>query len=530
MIRMAWITSGYIPSPGRMAVIAGTTFTQLVRMKVFLFLGLFAVALLALSSFRLSAVLGPETGGINELVLLKNSAYGAMRVFGLFFCVAATALIIPRDAEDRILYTILCKPVPRIDYLMGKVLGVLALTLVAVLLMDAVMTLVLWMRTDTVVAEQIASLKGRYTLEEMQPYLDRIRLQGATWNVQTGLGVMMCEFVVLSSLTLLMSCVTNGTIISALLTFMIYLAGLFQTQALSLWVGSGTDGLSWWEVAGSRLFSLVFPNFQIYSVTDSALNGRLIPLSLFGTLALITLGYFVFHMTLAVQEKGILRRNRMKDIINARCSWAGTDELYIKYHDEEWGRPVSDDKTLFEFLVLESAQAGLSWLTILRKREGYRRAFHGFDVEKVARMTAKDVERLMRFDGIVKNRLKINSAINNAKLFMAVQEEFGSFYRYVLSFFPNHQPIVNHFRALAQIPAVSPESEAMSRDMKRRGFRFFGPTICYAFFQATGFVNDHIEGCFCKAAQYAKSQPHVQPETLITGPEGTNAEIRHSRP
>ena len=280
MIRMAWITSGYIPSPGRMAVIAGTTFTQLVRMKVFLFLGLFAVALLALSSFRLSAVLGPETGGINELVLLKNSAYGAMRVFGLFFCVAATALIIPRDAEDRILYTILCKPVPRIDYLMGKVLGVLALTLVAVLLMDAVMTLVLWMRTDTVVAEQI-------------------RLQGATWNVQTGLGVMMCEFVVLSSLTLLMSCVTNGTIISALLTFMIYLAGLFQTQALSLWVGSGTDGLSWWEVAGSRLFSLVFPNFQIYSVTDSALNGRLIPLSLFGTLALITLGYFVFHMTLA---------------------------------------------------------------------------------------------------------------------------------------------------------------------------------------------------------------------------------------
>ena len=283
MVRMAWITSGYIPSPRRMAVIAGTTFTQLVRMKVFLFLGLFAVALLALSSFRLSAVLGPETGGINELVLLKNSAYGAMRVFGLFFCVAATALIIPKDAEDRILYTILCKPVPRIDYLMGKVLGVLALTLIAVLLMDAVMTLVLWLRTDTVVAEQIASLKGRYTVEEMQ----------------TGLGVMMCEFVVLSSLTLLMSCMTNGTIISALLTFMVYLAGLFQTQALSLWVGSGTGGISWWEMAGSRLFALIFPNFQIYSVTDSALNGQTIPLSLFGSLALITLGYFVFHMTLA---------------------------------------------------------------------------------------------------------------------------------------------------------------------------------------------------------------------------------------
>ena len=175
----------------------------------------------------------------------------------------------------------------------------LALTLIAMLLMDAVMTLVLWLRTDTVVAEQMAALKGRYTVEEMQPYLDRIRLQGATWNVQVGLGVMMCEFVVLSSLTLLMSCITNGTIISALLTFMVYLAGLFQTQALSMWMGSGTSGLSWWEVTGGKLFSLIFPNFQIYSVTDSALNGQVIPLSLFGSLALITLGYFVFHMTLA---------------------------------------------------------------------------------------------------------------------------------------------------------------------------------------------------------------------------------------
>lgn len=299
MLCMAWINSGYIPSPARMAVIAGTTFTQLVRMKVFLFLGVFALVLLSLSSFRLSSVLGPETGGINELVLLKNSAYGAMRIFGLFFCVASTALVIPKDAEDRILYTILCKPVPRIDYLMGKVLGVLTLTLVAVLLMDAIMTLVLWLRTDTVVTEQIAVFKGRYTIEEMQPYLDRIRLQGATWNVQIGLGVMMCEFVVLSSLTLLMSCITNGTIISSLLTFMVYLAGLFQTQALSLWVGSGTDGLTWWEVFGSRLFALVFPNFQIYSITDSALNGQMIPLSLFGNLVVISLGYFVFHLTLS---------------------------------------------------------------------------------------------------------------------------------------------------------------------------------------------------------------------------------------
>lgn len=189
----------------------------------------------------------------------------------------------------------------------------------------------------------------------------------------------------------------------------------------------------------------------------------------------------------------------MKDLIDARCGWAGTDELYVKYHDEEWGKLVTDDKTLFEFLVLESAQAGLSWITILRKREGYRKAFHNFDVKKVAQMTQEDIERLMQFDGIVKNRLKINCTINNARLFMAVQKEFGSFYEYTLSFFPNRQPIVNHFKTLSQIPATSPESDAMSKDMKKRGFKFFGSTICYAHLQAAGFVNDHLEGCFCKA-------------------------------
>lgn len=189
----------------------------------------------------------------------------------------------------------------------------------------------------------------------------------------------------------------------------------------------------------------------------------------------------------------------MEDLINARCGWAGTDELYVKYHDEEWGKLVTDDKTLFEFLVLESAQAGLSWITILRKREGYRKAFHNFDVKKVAQMTKEDIERLMQFDGIVKNRLKINCTINNARLFMAVQKEFGSFYEYTLSFFPNRQPIVNHFKTLSQIPATSPESDAMSKDMKKRGFKFFGSTICYAHLQAAGFVNDHLEGCFCKA-------------------------------
>lgn len=192
----------------------------------------------------------------------------------------------------------------------------------------------------------------------------------------------------------------------------------------------------------------------------------------------------------------------MEDLINARCGWAGTDELYIKYHDQEWGRPVTDDQTLFEFLALEGAQAGLSWITILRKREGYRQAFHGFDVNKVAQMTPEDVERLMQFDGIVRNRLKINSTIHNAKLFLAIQKEFGSFYRYVLSFFPDAQlPVVHNFRSLSEIPATTPESDAMSKDMKKRGFKFFGSTICYAFLQAAGFVNDHLEGCFCKSGQ-----------------------------
>ena len=191
----------------------------------------------------------------------------------------------------------------------------------------------------------------------------------------------------------------------------------------------------------------------------------------------------------------------MQDMIDGRCGWCGTDGLYVKYHDEEWGRPVTDDGKLFEFLVLERAQAGLSWITILRKREGYRKAFCNFDAGKVARMTDDDVERLMHFDGIVKNRLKIKATITNARLFLAVQEEFGSFRDYTLSFFPGGKPITNHFRSLNEIPASSPESDAMSRDMKKRGFKFFGPTICYAHLQASGFVNDHLTGCICRNGQ-----------------------------
>lgn len=188
----------------------------------------------------------------------------------------------------------------------------------------------------------------------------------------------------------------------------------------------------------------------------------------------------------------------MQDLINGRCGWCGTDGLYIKYHDEEWGRLVTDDRLLFELFTLESAQAGLSWITILRKREGYRRAFHGFDANKVAQMTEQDVERLMQDGGIVRNRLKIKSAISNAKLFLAIQKEFCSFYTYTLSFFPERKPIIHQRKTLKAIPAVTPESDAMSRDMKKRGAKFFGSTICYAYLQAAGFVNDHLVDCICR--------------------------------
>jgi len=177
-----------------------------------------------------------------------------------------------------------------------------------------------------------------------------------------------------------------------------------------------------------------------------------------------------------------------------RCSWCGTDPLYVKYHDEEWGKEVHDDKVLFEFLILESAQAGLSWITILKRREGYRKAFADFDVHKVASFGPSEIERLMQDTGIIRNRLKIVAAINNAKNFVSIQEEFGSFNRYLYSFLPEGKPIINTRRG-GDIPPSTGISDAISKDMKKRGFKFFGTTICYAHMQATGMVNDHIIDC-----------------------------------
>jgi DNA-3-methyladenine glycosylase I len=179
-----------------------------------------------------------------------------------------------------------------------------------------------------------------------------------------------------------------------------------------------------------------------------------------------------------------------------RCEWAPEgDPLYLAYHDEEWGLPSRDDRHLFELLVLEGAQAGLSWATILRKREGYRKAFAGFDPEAVARFGSADVERLLRDPGIVRNRLKVESAVGNARASLAVREQQGSLAAYLWGFVGG-SPIQNRRRALNEVPAETAESRAMSKDLKRRGFRFVGPTVCYAFMQAAGLVNDHVVTCF----------------------------------
>ncbi|MGI0055903.1 MAG: DNA-3-methyladenine glycosylase I [Nitrosarchaeum sp.] len=177
-----------------------------------------------------------------------------------------------------------------------------------------------------------------------------------------------------------------------------------------------------------------------------------------------------------------------------RCTWV-KDDLSITYHDNEWGIPQHDDRQLFEFLVLEGAQAGLSWSTILKRREGYRKAFSNFDPLKVSKYTSKHIEKLLDNKEIIRNKLKINSAINNATHFLKIQKEFGSFDKYVWNFV-NHKPIINNFKKLSDLPVSTPISEKLSKDLKMRGFAFVGPTICYAFMQAIGMVNDHTYGCF----------------------------------
>jgi DNA-3-methyladenine glycosylase I len=181
--------------------------------------------------------------------------------------------------------------------------------------------------------------------------------------------------------------------------------------------------------------------------------------------------------------------------MKSRCAWCGSDPLYVKYHDCEWGTPVHDDRRLFEFLILEGAQAGLSWLTILKKRENYRKAFHGFDPQKIVAYPETDVQRLLADPGIIRNRLKIESAIRNARGVLKIIDEFGSFDAFIWRYVDD-RPIQNAWRSLAELPARTERSDTISKDLKKRGFNFVGSTICYAFMQAVGMVNDHVVDCF----------------------------------
>jgi len=178
-----------------------------------------------------------------------------------------------------------------------------------------------------------------------------------------------------------------------------------------------------------------------------------------------------------------------------RCAWVTDEPLYIEYHDKEWGRPVHDDQKFFEMLTLEGAQAGLSWITILKRRENYRQAFDGFDPRKISQYDNDKIEELKNDEGIIRNKLKINSVITNAQAFLKVQQEYGSFNNYIWQFVDG-EPILNAWASEKEVPAYTAESETMSKDLKKRGFKFVGPTICYAFMQATGMVNDHTKDCF----------------------------------
>ncbi|MDZ7802985.1 DNA-3-methyladenine glycosylase I [Thiohalophilus sp.] len=178
-----------------------------------------------------------------------------------------------------------------------------------------------------------------------------------------------------------------------------------------------------------------------------------------------------------------------------RCGWAGPEQIYLDYHDHEWGVPVFDDRTLFEFLILEGAQAGLSWITVLKKRDAYRRLFHNFDAEKIARFSSSKIERLLQNPDIIRNRLKIEATVNNARAFLHVKEQYENFSSYIWQFVDG-QPVQNHWKTDQQVPSSTTTSQIMSRDLKQRGFRFVGPTICYAYMQAVGMVNDHVTACY----------------------------------
>ena len=295
---MPGLATAVFSKPARIGAVARVTLTQLVRMKLFLVPAAFAVLVLALQFIPYQESIGIEFQGVAQLELLKDVALGCMQVFGLVFSIAATALLIPRDTEDRILYTILCKPVPRFDYLAGKLLGVWGLVILMVLFMDGMMCLLVGLREAGIEADLTAALAQRgYGAEEMAPYLDQVAAAGNDWNTQRGIAAMLMNFGVLTSLSLLISCFTSGTIVSIIFSLGAYIIGMFQGNLFSI-ILSG-QGVTPLMQHVERAFAVFIPNFSIFTVSDTAAAGVPLGIGLLGSLAAIACGYMLLHLATA---------------------------------------------------------------------------------------------------------------------------------------------------------------------------------------------------------------------------------------
>lgn len=284
--------------PGRIAAVAGVTLTQLVRMRLFLVPAVVALLFLGLQFIPYQGNIGAEFQGVAQLQFIKDVSLGCMQLFGLIFCVAATALLLPRDAEDRILYTILCKPVPRFDYLVGKALGVLALLVLMIGLLDGVMSLLLAQRVGSICAELTATLSANgYSQADMQPYLDQVTAAGNSWNTQRGVLATLLGYGVLTTLTLLISCFTSGTIVSIIFGLGAYFIGMFQDMLFAaISAGQGTTAAMRWA---EQACAVILPDFGLFSVADTASAGAELSWPLLGGLALIAAGYMLLHLLTA---------------------------------------------------------------------------------------------------------------------------------------------------------------------------------------------------------------------------------------
>lgn len=284
--------------PGRIAAVAGVTLTQLVRMRLFLVPAVVALLFLGLQFIPYQGNIGAEFQGVAQLQFIKDVSLGCMQLFGLIFCVAATALLLPRDAEDRILYTILCKPVPRFDYLAGKALGVLALLVLMIGLLDGVMSLLLAQRVGSISAELTATLSANgYSQADMQPYLDQVSAAGNSWNTQRGVLATLLGYGVLTTLTLLISCFTSGTIVSIIFGLGAYFIGMFQDMLFAaISAGQGTTAAMRWA---EQACAVILPDFGLFSVADTASAGAELSWPLLGGLALIAAGYMLLHLLTA---------------------------------------------------------------------------------------------------------------------------------------------------------------------------------------------------------------------------------------